>query len=65
MASMDTGKDSKIRAEVPWSEKYRPQTLEQVAAHKDIIDTSALLWVPLSDDNRITYVFVCMQLVNC
>jgi replication factor C subunit 3/5 len=26
-------------AEVPWSEKYRPKTLEEVAAHKDIIDT--------------------------
>lgn len=24
----------------PWSDKYRPQTLDEVAAHKDIIDTS-------------------------
>lgn len=24
----------------PWSEKYRPQTLDEVAAHKDIIVTS-------------------------
>lgn len=27
--------------EVPWSEKYRPRTLDEVAAHGDIIDTSA------------------------
>ena len=26
--------------EVPWSEKYRPRTLDEVAAHGDIIDTS-------------------------
>jgi hypothetical protein len=24
----------------PWIEKYRPRTLDDVAAHKDIIDTS-------------------------
>ena len=24
---------------VPWVEKYRPKTLEDVAAHKDIVDT--------------------------
>jgi replication factor C subunit 3/5 len=24
----------------PWVEKYRPKTLDDVAAHKDIIDTS-------------------------
>ena len=29
-------------AEQPWSEKYRPQSLDEVAAHKDIIDTSKL-----------------------
>lgn len=27
-------------AEVPWSEKYRPKTLDEVAAHKDVIETS-------------------------
>lgn len=27
----------------PWVEKYRPKTLDDVAAHKDIIDTSELL----------------------
>ena len=26
-------------AVVPWVEKYRPSTLEDVAAHKDIVDT--------------------------
>ena len=27
------------REVVPWVEKYRPQTLQDVAAHKDIVDT--------------------------
>ena len=26
----------------PWVEKYRPKTLEDVAAHKDIVETSEL-----------------------
>ena len=26
----------------PWIEKFRPQTLEEVAAHTEIIDTSKL-----------------------
>lgn len=54
MASMDTGSASKIRAEVPWSEKYRPQTLEQVSAHKDIIDTSASPWMVLCSHHNST-----------
>lgn len=29
-----------VTSETPWSEKYRPQTLDEVAFHKDIIDTS-------------------------
>lgn len=33
--------------DVPWSEKYRPKTLEEVAAHTDIIDTIKKL---LADD---------------
>lgn len=33
-------KGAALTAEVPWSEKYRPQSLDEVAAHKDIIDTS-------------------------
>lgn len=36
----DKGKGPVLTAEVPWSEKYRPKTLDEVAAHKDIIDTS-------------------------
>jgi len=36
----DKGKGPVLIAEVPWSEKYRPKTLDEVAAHKDIIDTS-------------------------
>ena len=27
--------------DAPWVEKYRPKTLDDVAAHKEIIDTSA------------------------
>jgi hypothetical protein len=30
----------------PWVEKYRPTSLADVAAHKDIIDTSTLLSFP-------------------
>jgi replication factor C subunit 3/5 len=26
--------------DAPWVEKYRPKTLDDVAAHKEIIDTS-------------------------
>lgn len=28
---------------MPWVEKYRPQSLADVAAHRDIVDTSNLL----------------------
>lgn len=28
--------------DAPWVEKYRPKTLDDVAAHKEIIDTSKL-----------------------
>lgn len=31
---------SRGRADAPWVEKFRPKTLEDVAAHKEIIDTS-------------------------
>lgn len=31
--------DSKAR-EVPWVEKYRPTSLDDVVAHKEIVDTS-------------------------
>ena len=37
---IDTGKGIKLTAQQPWSEKYRPKTLDEVAAHTDIIDTS-------------------------
>lgn len=33
-----------LEAEIPWSEKYRPKSLDQVAAHKDIIETSKLVF---------------------
>lgn len=26
--------------DAPWVEKYRPQSLDDVAAHKEIVDTS-------------------------
>ena len=29
------------KEDAPWVEKYRPQTLDDVAAHKEIVDTSA------------------------
>lgn len=29
-----------VSEDTPWSEKYRPQTLNDVAFHQDIIDTS-------------------------
>lgn len=35
----DTGAVALVSSQ-PWSEKYRPKSLEEVAAHKDIIDTS-------------------------
>ena len=28
------------KEDAPWVEKYRPQTLDDVAAHKEIVDTS-------------------------
>jgi replication factor C subunit 3/5 len=31
-----------VSSERPWSDKYRPQTLDEVASHADIIQTSAL-----------------------
>jgi hypothetical protein len=36
------------KKDAPWVEKYRPKTLDDVAAHKEIIDTSKLLVVPMS-----------------
>jgi len=48
------GKAMAMEAEVPWSEKYRPKSLDEVAAHKDIIDTSEeslkFVFVILNDD---------------
>lgn len=31
---------------IPWVEKYRPQSLDDVAAHRDIVDTSKTLSLP-------------------
>lgn len=36
------------KKDAPWVEKYRPKTLDDVAAHKEIIDTSELLVVVMS-----------------
>ena len=30
---------------IPWVEKYRPQSLADVAAHRDIVDTSWVIWL--------------------
>jgi hypothetical protein len=31
----------KANASAPWIEKYRPKSIDEVVAHKDIVDTSA------------------------
>ena len=36
---MEVDRAAAAQAVVPWVEKYRPKTLEDVAAHKDIVDT--------------------------
>ncbi len=40
MVSERAGQSTHFNAEAPWVEKFRPKTLDDVAAHKDIIDTS-------------------------
>lgn len=39
---MEASRDEALR-KGPWVEKYRPKTLADVAAHKDIVDTSMVL----------------------
>ena len=39
MAAMPNGKDSGPDSK-PWVEKFRPKSLDDVAAHREIIDTS-------------------------
>ena len=41
-------------AVVPWVEKYRPSTLEDVAAHKDIVDTVKRL----VDENKLPHLLL-------
>lgn len=39
----DKGKNAVVLSDTratPWVEKYRPQSLADVAAHRDIVDTS-------------------------
>ncbi|EFN56281.1 hypothetical protein CHLNCDRAFT_145161 [Chlorella variabilis] len=40
-----------LGGEVPWSEKYRPRTLDQISAHTDIIDTIR----KLLDENQLPH----------
>lgn len=40
-----TGKVIEQEVQIPWSEKYRPQTLDDIAAHNDIISTSKFCYV--------------------
>ena len=40
----------------PWVEKYRPDTLDDVAAHKEIISTSTYIYI---------YMCVCVCLCMC
>ena len=35
----------------PWVEKYRPDTLDDVAAHKEIISTSTYIYI---------YIYMCV-----
>ncbi|KAK2995680.1 hypothetical protein RJ640_006140 [Escallonia rubra] len=41
----------------PWVEKYRPQSLADVAAHRDIVDTSNTL-TPLTSENRLPHLLL-------
>ncbi|KAK3013092.1 hypothetical protein RJ639_008153 [Escallonia herrerae] len=41
----------------PWVEKYRPQSLADVAAHRDIVDTSNPL-TPLTSENRLPHLLL-------
>ena len=45
-----TGKGIEQEVQIPWSEKYRPQTLDDIAAHNDIISTSKF-WYAYSVDS--------------
>ncbi len=40
MVQERAGGSNHLNADSPWVEKFRPKTLDDVAAHKDIIDTS-------------------------
>lgn len=33
---------SHLKQDAPWVEKFRPKSLDEVAAHKEIIDTSKI-----------------------
>ncbi len=41
-ASKGKGPAPAMQKDLMWVEKYRPRTLDDVAAHKEIIDTSLL-----------------------
>lgn len=41
-------------ANQPWTEKYRPRTLDDVAANKEIIDTIKRL----TDENRLPHLLL-------
>ena len=43
--------------DAPWVEKYRPRTLDDVAAHKEIVDTSAL-WSAFPTHMHLMYLKV-------
>lgn len=38
---------------LPWVEKYRPVTLDDVVSHKDITSTSVLVYWPLRDLSNV------------
>ncbi len=43
IASTSGNRGGKLDKNAPWIEKFRPKTLEEVAAHTEIIDTSAIM----------------------
>lgn len=48
---------------IPWVEKYRPQSLDDVAAHRDIVDTSKILSsLPF---HLLGFMFILLPIAHC
>lgn len=49
----------------PWVEKYRPTNLSDVAAHKDIVDTSSAFNNSTFLSSRLVFIFLpCLDVTN-